>query len=69
MGDVTGLVYKQAFIMVPRVIAVSAEELEEGIAWIDCEECSGTGVFLLPDDRGVPCNACKTKGKEPVNLW
>jgi len=30
---------------------------------IKCPECAGTGVFLLPDDEGVPCNYCKTKGE------
>lgn len=42
--------------------------LHRGAWWVICPECDGTGLFLLPDDSGIPCNYCKTKGLVPVAL-
>ena len=60
-------VYKQAFEELMCQLSPTRQELDEGVAWISCQDCDGTGAFSGPDFQ-ERCVACKGTGREPVNL-
>jgi hypothetical protein len=43
-------------------IMVTEEEALEGVVFIECPECEGTGLFEMADGEFQPCNCCKTTG-------
>lgn len=60
-------VYRQSFPETVCRLTPTEKELEDGVAWIFCRECGGTGSYHGPAFV-QRCNACKGKGTEPVSL-
>lgn len=44
---------------------ITVEEQMHGFVQICCPDCSGSGIYILPDDIGEPCVICKSSGR----LW
>lgn len=67
MYDSIVSIYKQAFEE-ERMVTVPNSHILKGYTQIDCQECCGTGLYKLPDDKDIICGACKGGGKEWVSL-
>jgi DnaJ-class molecular chaperone len=60
-------IYKQSFDKV-STIDITEENIKFGFIQRDCMECDGTGLFKMPDENELKCNACKGSGKRWVSL-
>jgi len=63
------IVYKQAYDAEICTLELTPEEIESGFSKRPCGECQGTGLFIMPDEEKVTCNACKGQGFRWVTLW
>lgn len=59
------VVYKQTYRRVQAIRWVSSKAL---FTKIKCQDCEGTGLFILPDDSKWPCVCCKGIGRLEVSL-
>lgn len=62
------LVYQQTHDNPIAGLRISDEDVLNGVAYITCRDCDGTGEFELPDDTKITCVVCKGSGREPVTL-
>lgn len=45
---------------------LTASQILDGFAEVDCFECEGSALFELPDGSTVKCNRCKGRKTELV---
>lgn len=62
------LIYQQTYDRCVCAMEITEEDVLRGFAKRTCEDCQGTGIYLLPDDDTEPCVACKGTGKRWVSL-